>query len=263
MSALDRPSPSRLRRISLTDWLMLVLALVSIGLLSWETFADLPAETTRRIILTDVVICAIFAVEFLWRWRGAGWEAGFVKRNWYEILGMIPVAHPAIRGFRLFRVIRILVILFRFGHAADRAFGEDFTYRLVNRFAGAIVEAIKRPITVAVLGEVAEVLAKGHYTQNIARALEGHQDELRAMLQEKLREDPQAGRLSRLPFYNEIVQAVLDAALRVIEQVLHDPRTDALVASMLRENLDQIRAEVAERQLRPPTPSPAAAGRSD
>lgn len=241
------PAPKR-HRISPLDWMMLVLALVSIGLLSWETFADLPPDLTRKIILTDVVICGIFALEFLWRWRKTGWERGFVKRNWYEILGMIPVAHPAIRGFRLFRVIRILVILFRFGHAADRAFGDDFTYRLVNRFAGTIVEAIKRPITVAVLGEVADVLAKGHYTQNIARALEQHQDELRAMLQEKLREDPKAGRLSRLPFYNEIVEAVLDSALRVIEQVLHDPRTDALVASMLKENVDQIRTEVLLRE---------------
>lgn len=254
MTSTLAATPSRVRSISPIDWLMLVLALVSIGLLSWETIADLPADLTRRIILADLVICGLFALEFLWRWRGERWQLAFVRRNWYEVLGMIPVAHPAIRGFRLFRVVRIIIILSRFGHAADRAFGQDFTYRLVNRFAGAIVEAIKRPITVAMLGEVAAVLSRGQFTGNIARALELHQTDLRDMIHEKLREDPQAGRLSRLPFYNEIVQGVIDAAMRVFEEVLKDPRTDQLVASMLKENLDQIREEIAGQALRPPTP---------
>ena len=31
---------------------------------------------------------------------------------------------------------------------------------------------------------------------------------------------------------------------------LHDPRTDALVATLLKENIDQIRAELAGRELR-------------
>ena len=34
------------------------------------------------------------------------------------------------------------------------------------------------------------------------------------------------------------------------QQVLRDPRTDALVATLLKENIDQIRAELAGRELR-------------
>jgi voltage-gated potassium channel len=244
-----RPTPAPARRIPPLDWLMLALALVSIGLLSWETWGTVSEQQRRWILNADYLICGIFAVEFLYRWRAQGWTRGFVARNWYEILGMIPVAHPAIRGFRLFRVVRIVILLARFGGAADRAFGDEFTYRLVNRFTGSIVEAVKRPITVAVLEEVAAVLGKGHYTRNVARALEENQRELRQMIQEKLREDPQAGRLSRLPFYNDIVESVVDASLRVAEQVLHDPRTDELVADILRENLEQLRAAVRQRQV--------------
>ena len=66
------------------------------------------------------------------------------------------------------------------------------------------------------------------------------------MLAEKLREDPQAGRLSRLPFYDDIVQSVTRAGFRVVLEVLRDPRTDELVADMLRENLMQRRGAVLQ-----------------
>jgi hypothetical protein len=236
------------RRISPVDWLMLALALFSIGLLSYETWWDVSAEATRLIITLDVAICAIFAAEFIWRWRQAGWERGFVLRNWYEILGMIPVSHPAIRGFRLFRVIRIIILLSRFGMAADRAFGEEFTYRLVNRFRRGLVDAISGTVTVAVLDEVSKVLCKGHYTRNIGVALEKNQGQLRAMIIEKLDRDPKTRALSRLPFYNDIVQVTVDTSLRMVFAVLEDPRTDELVADILDENLQQIRDAVRQNE---------------
>ena len=232
------------RRVGLIDWLMLVLALVSVGLLSWEMWGRVDVPTRQWILAADYVICAIFAVEFLWRWRADGWTRDYVKRNWYEVLGMIPLQHPILRGFRLFRVLRILILFARFGRAADRALGDEFTYRLVNRFKNAIVESISSAVTVAVLDEVQNVLVKGRFAHNIARALEQNQEPLRAMIAEKLRDDPQAGRLSRLPFARDVSEAVIDAALRVVEQVLQDPRTDELISDMLRENLEQIRSSV-------------------
>jgi voltage-gated potassium channel len=241
-------TPSARPRVGPLDWIMLVLAIVSIGLLCWETFWDLPAQTTRWIIRTDIAICGIFAVEFAWRWRREQWRWSYVGRNWYEIIGMIPLSEPALRGFRLFRVLRIVVLLSRFGRATDRAFGDEFFYRLVNRIGSRVVHAIKGPITASVLGEVADVMSKGRYTQNIVSALQENERELEQMIAEKLREDPQAGRLARLPFYDDIVQAVIRAGFRVVMEVLRDPRTDELVADMLRENLMQLRVAVLEHE---------------
>lgn len=235
-------------RVSTRDWLLLLLAVLSIGLLSYETWGPVTAAESRQLILADYVICGIFAIDFIWNWRLAGWSRRYVLRNWYDVLGMIPVSTPAIRGFRLFRVIRIVILLSRFGMAADRAIGEEFTYRVVNRFRKAIVDSISSAVTVAVLEEVAEVMNKGTYTQNISRALEENREELRAMILEKLREDPQTGRLRRVPFYNDIVESVIGAGQRMVEEVLKDPRTEELVADMLRENLTQIRVAVAQRE---------------
>jgi hypothetical protein len=154
---------------------------------------------------------------------------------------MVPVSHPA---FRAWRLLRVFVILMRLGGAADRLFGEYFTHQLVNKLTNAVVATIKKPVTVAVLDEVVTVLQTGHYTQNIARALRENQDEIRAMVLEKLRHDPQAGRFKSLPFYNDLVSTVSDTAMRVVLEVLADERTDELVADALRENVEQIRQAV-------------------
>ena len=158
---------------------------------------------------------------------------------------MIPVSqhymlyHPLWRGVLIFA---------RFGRAIDRVLGDGFTYRLINRVKDPIVGAISGVVTIAMLDRVADVLAKGTYTKNIARALADNEADLRTMVMEKLKADPQLGRLSRLPYHDAIVQSVVSAVLRVTEDVLKDPRTDALVADMLRENLEQLRAAVAAQE---------------
>lgn len=239
---------SAMHRIRPLDWLMLLLAILSIGLLSWETFWTVSDTQRDWILRADYAICAAFFAEFLWSWKRAGWSRGYALRNWYEVLGMIPVSSPALRGFRLFRVVRIVVLLSRFGIAADRAFGDEFAYRMVNRFQGAIIEAIGTTVTMAVLNEVADVLEKGRYAGNTAHVMRRNHDEVKALLLQKLREDPAYGRLSKLPFYGELSQMMADASLRVVVEVLADQRTDSLLADVLQANVEQLREAVEHKQ---------------
>jgi voltage-gated potassium channel len=239
----NRPVAPKFRVATRLDWAMLVLAVVSILPLAYVTFFEHSDATAHVIFVVDTCICAVFAIEFTWRWRKAGWKRSFPLHNWFEILGMIPIAHPALRSFRL---IRIVVVLVRLGRAADRAFGEEFTYRLVERLSRPIVLAIKKPITIAVLDEVVKVVETGNYPRNLARSLDGNREELRAIVTEKMRADRQAGMLRRLPFHDEIVESVVDTAMRVILEVLLDPRIDAFFAHVVRENRLQIRQAVEQ-----------------
>lgn len=226
-----------------TDFVMLALAIVSVVLVVWITFFPVAAQTHRVIVLVDWSICGIFAVEFLWRWRRAGWPWTFPFVYWYEVLGMIPVTSPFFRGFRL---LRIVVILVRLGRVADRIFGDRITAAVVNRFVTTIVDVIKRPMTIAVMDEVAHVLRTGHYTRNIAAALEENRAEMDEMILELIKKDPQAGRVRYIPFHDEIIRLIADTTFRIVFQVLADPRTDELVSDMLRENIDQIRDAVRD-----------------
>jgi voltage-gated potassium channel len=237
---------ARLALVNPLDWVMLALALVSVGMLSVEVWGTVSDAWRSRIIVADTLICGVFAVEFGVRWSRAGWSRQYLLRNWYDVLGMIPVAHPALRGLRLLRLVRIIVLVARLGLTADRALGDEFTYRLLDRMRDTIVEAIGGAVTLYVLDEVSRVLKQGTYTRNIAAALAENRTALETMVVEKVEADPRSRRLRRLPFYDDIILSVVRATLDVATGILEDPRTEELVADLLRENLEQIREAVRQ-----------------
>jgi hypothetical protein len=124
---------------------------------------------------------------------------------------------------------------------------------------------VKRPLTIVVLDEVAAVIKTGHYTKNISDALLENHDELKALVAEKVRADPTSRIVSKLPGYDTIVSEVSETVMRVLIDMLSDPRMDELVADLLRNNIEQIKVAVRERAhedlavTKPPDPVPASA----
>ncbi len=239
-----RPGKPAAPPVTLVDWLMLLLAIVSVGLLVWITFWDVDPEVHERVVHLDYAICAIFAVEFVWRWRRSGMGWRFLRSYWYEVLGMVPLSDPAFRSFRLLRVV---IILARLGRAADRAFGDRATAYIVGRFTETIVNIIKRPVTVAVLDEVIAVVQTGNYAEHVSAAIEENRAELDALIVELIREDQAAGRLRFVPFHDDIVRLVSDTVLRILQGGLADPRVHELISDAIRESAVQLRGNVRER----------------
>lgn len=136
------------------------------------------------------------------------------------------------------------------GHTLiSRGMREPVIVRMINRTSERVVSVIKRPITIAVLDEVADVLRSGHYTRNIASALNENHQEIKEMVTEKVMADPVAARsIGLLPFHERLLQEVAEATLRVIQEVLRDPRTDELVSDILRDNINQIRTAVSANE---------------
>jgi hypothetical protein len=129
-----------------------------------------------------------------------------------------------------------------------RGLREPFIVRLINRASENVIDVIKRPLTIAVLDEVAEVLRAGHYTRNIASALRENHEEIKQMFAEKIKEDPTARHIGLLPFHDRIIDEASETTLRVLLEVLADPRTDELISDLLRDNINQIRMAVRIRQ---------------
>ena len=131
---------------------------------------------------------------------------------------------------------------------------------VVERASGLaerVLELVKRPLTIVVLDEVAAVIQTGHYTKNISEALQENHDELKALVAEKVREDPNVRLIGRLPGYDTVVSEVSETTLRVIIEMLSDPRMDELVNDLLRNNLTQIKEAVrlrAHEELPPQAP---------
>ncbi len=150
-----------------------------------------------------------------------------------------------------------------------RGLRAPFVVRRINRLSAWFVALVRRPITIAVLDEVADVIQIGHYTKNISAALLENHDELVALVAEKVRADPATRVVSRLPGYDTVVHQVSETTLRVLIEMLEDPRMDELVSDLLRNNLQQIKRAVRERQHEnlpppaPPDPSPMVRTRTE
>lgn len=143
-----------------------------------------------------------------------------------------------------------------------RGLRAPWVVRRINAVRERAIDVVKRPITIAVLDEVADVIATGHYTKNISAALVENHDELIELVRDKVRDDPSSRVVNRLPGYDLIVSQVTETTLRVAIEMLSDPRMDELVSDLLRNNLTQIKLAVRERAheevvFRPPDPSPA------
>ena len=139
-----------------------------------------------------------------------------------------------------------------------RGLRTPWAVRRMNRVTIWVVDLIKRPITVAVLDEVSEVLQSGHYTKNISEALVENHDELVALVAEKVRNDPATRVVSHLPGYDTVVHQVSETTLRVLIEMLGDPRMDELISDLIRNNLQQIKQAVREHEPGKAPPPPTA-----
>jgi hypothetical protein len=177
--------------------------------------------------------------------RGAGAGEDVAVLDWLRDLSAGQVALLVIGVLFVLAIGSALLTWFlvRRGQRAPRF------VRRMNRLTLWFVDLIKRPITVAVLDEVAEVLQSGHYTKNISAALVENHDELVALVAEKVREDPASRMLGRLPGYDAVVHQVSETTLRVIVGMLGDPRMDELVSDLLRNNIEQIKRAVMEHDV--------------
>lgn len=103
------------------DWLVLVVAGLSLVLILLETFLNLSPETLHGLLIVDHIACGIFLVDILVRWRRQGWRARYWRWGWLDVLASIPL-DPAFRIFqaaRIYRVIRVVRALRRLQVVTD------------------------------------------------------------------------------------------------------------------------------------------------
>lgn len=232
--------------VDFVDIVMLVLAVASVAGILYAWIWDPPLEKKTWFVAADAAICAVFAIEFLFRWHKAGWQLKYPLVHWYEVLGMIPLLLANLPIFRAFRFLRIIVIGVRLARVVYRIFGDKVTNEMLDKVTGPIIESVKRPITVLVVDEVIGVLKVSNIPLGLSQALRENQKELQQMVLQKLKNDPTTGRLKRLPFHDQLVATIIDTSMRVMFEVLADPRVDEFVSDVIEENYYQIREAIIE-----------------
>ncbi len=103
-------------KLKVWDWSVLVVSIISLLLLIWETFVTLPHDTLNRLMLIDYYACAIFMIDVLVRWRRMGWSRKYWKSGWLDVLAAIPLegAFRALQAIRIYRFVRLARIIYKF-----------------------------------------------------------------------------------------------------------------------------------------------------
>jgi voltage-gated potassium channel len=105
---MKKPTP--LHELGPLQLVILVLSLFVLSLLAIELLLELPPETVRVLGWVDNMVCVLFFVDFVIRFRRAESKRAFMKWGWIDLLASIPEIE-ALRWGRLFRVIRILKLM--------------------------------------------------------------------------------------------------------------------------------------------------------
>jgi len=98
------------------DWSVLVVSVISLVLIIWETFVPPPPDTLNQFILIDRYACAIFMIDVLVRWRRMNWSRKYWKWGWVDVLAAIPLdsAFRAMQAIRIYRFVRLARIIYKF-----------------------------------------------------------------------------------------------------------------------------------------------------
>lgn len=113
MLVLVRIDPELRQRLNPWDWLVLVVAVVSLLLVLLETFLHVPSTLLPLLQDLDRASCLIFLADIVVRWRRERWSASFWRWGWIDLLASIPFdpAFRSLQAIRIYRFIRLIRVL--------------------------------------------------------------------------------------------------------------------------------------------------------
>jgi len=95
------------------DAVMIVVTLASLVPIAWVEVRDLTWADPlfRRLAIVDLAFVGFFAGEFCVRFARAPDRPRFLRDNWYDVLGLVPLYAESLAWLRAARVLRVLRIL--------------------------------------------------------------------------------------------------------------------------------------------------------
>ena len=101
------------QRLNPWDWLVLVVAIVSLLLVILETFLHVPPAVLSVLRTVDTLSCVVFLADVFVRWRREKFAANYWRWAWIDVLASIPFepAFRSLQAIRIYRFIRLIRIL--------------------------------------------------------------------------------------------------------------------------------------------------------
>ena len=113
MSPTQKTDEAPRQRLNPWDWLVLVVAVVSLLLVLLETFLHIPPGVLSVLRTVDTFSCVIFLIDVFVRWKRERWSANYWRWAWIDVLASIPFepAFRSLQAIRIYRFIRLIRVL--------------------------------------------------------------------------------------------------------------------------------------------------------
>ncbi|EID99916.1 hypothetical protein [Leptospira licerasiae] len=243
------------------DYFLLSLAAIDVFFLlfvnSYKEFIhkDIPGY----VLAFDLFVIFLWAIEVWIKVRQKKDIKKYLRTNWYELIGIIPLYF--LRPFLLLRGVKLAIAFYRFGTSGQNV-SEVLTREITFRFRDVIVDTIADAVFLHSLERVEEVMLRLDYSQLAKEAISKHNDQLNSKVNESLQSKFLLEELSKIPFMSQISHKLGEDIGRMIAEVLEtevigDIMKD-ITANILKEMAEHVKKLPLERITEPKeeVPSP-------
>jgi hypothetical protein len=264
-------------KFTLVDAVMLLLALFSVGLVLLDVFGRrflYQWGIFPEVVLLDFIITLVFLGEFLWKVDKRHSLARVVRNNWFDLVGMVPLAAfvaleanlqdvpvfaaltgtvqltgragagGLIRLFRFIRVVRIVQAFSRFLRATNMTFGEQVTKRVFDKYRRIIVMELTTPIMVAGITVSQEIIIRMKFLESAGKAIDAKRAEIHAAVIEALHRNKVPDSVITQPLVERIVNQVEETVINTVVDTLTGPELNKLTQEMIVEVLENFKQQL-------------------
>jgi hypothetical protein len=228
----------------------------------YRTF-NIDGKLTDHFWILDLPFLILFWIEFVMRWIYALRNKTYARWfffpifNWYDVLGLIPVA-----VFRPFRLLRAVSMYMRLKRSELSSVGSDIFTRTVLYFSNIITEEVSDRVALRILTEFREEIEDGTHSRIAKSVVEPRKVEIETVVVDQIRQtltDPatidRLRSLVQLNLENAVEQSealhavplpnvVLKPAVRTIGEVILDTTLETITGT-----LDSAEGEEAVREV--------------
>lgn len=259
------------------DGVMTLLALVSVSLVLLDIFARgklYDWGLFREIIIVDLVITAIFLLDFLWEAKGKTIPR-ILRDSWFDIVGLVPMiafvwleaklagdpfsavfneqirlsggaaaGGSLLRLFRFVRIVRIVQAFSRFLRATNMTFGETVTKRFFDKYRRIIVAELTTPIMVAGITVTQELVIRMKFLESVGKAIDEQRPQIHQAVVEAMKQNRVPDQILAQPIVDKITLQVEKAVVDNIVATLTGPELNALTQKMIVDVMENFKRQL-------------------
>jgi hypothetical protein len=149
---------------------------------------DRNGQLVDHFWMLDLPFLILFWVEFVVRWAVAMRRRTYARWfffpifNWYDVLGLVPVAY-----LRVFRLLRLASMYMRLRRSELSNVGKDVISRSVAYISNIVTEEVSDRVAIRILDEFAEEIEDGTHRRIVQEVVGTRRQEIEAVLADQVR----------------------------------------------------------------------------